>query len=92
MSITWTTSGVAPVERVKFGLLESDLNYIAHSTSHTFDWNYQKDTGDFYYTSGFIHEALMVNLVPGKKHFYQVSGGSGSQNFTGETVLICFDK
>ena len=72
MAITWTTNSVSSVEIVKYGVLEGDMNFKAYSTSHQYDWNFQKEKDEYYYTSGYIHEALMVNLMPGKKHFYQV--------------------
>ena len=72
MSLTWTTNDISHIEEVRYGVLEGDLNNTATSISHQYDWNEQED-GTYVYTSGFIHEALMVNLVPGAIHFYQVT-------------------
>eukprot|EP00116_Pleurobrachia_bachei_P007222 sb/3467484/ len=71
MSLTWTTNDVSHLEEVRYGVLEGDLNNTATSISHQYNWNEQED-GSYVYTSGFIHEALMVNLVPGVIHFYQI--------------------
>eukprot|EP00116_Pleurobrachia_bachei_P003939 sb/3464201/ len=71
MSLTWTTNDVSHLEEVRYGVLEGDLNNTATSISHQYNWNEQED-GSYVYTSGFIHEALMVNLVPGAIHFYQI--------------------
>ena len=72
MAITWTTNSVTHHEVVNYGLVEADLNYTAVSISHQFKWHWDAEKGGFVYHSGFIHECLMVNLVPGRIHFYQV--------------------
>ena len=72
MAISWNTNSVTHHEVVKYGLLEADLNYTALAISHQFKWDWDKEEGKFRYISGFIHECLMVNLIPGRIHFYQV--------------------
>ena len=72
MAITWTTNSVSHYEVVNYGVLETDLNYTALSISHQFKWHWLPEQSDYKYTSGFIHESLMVNLIPGRIHFYQV--------------------
>ena len=72
MAISWNTNSVSHYEEVHYGLVEGDLNFTARSISHQFKWHWLEEEGKFLYTSGFIHEALMVNLIPGRIHFYQV--------------------
>ena len=73
MAIMWTTNSLGVKECVRYGVSETDMKFSAVSTSHQYHWNYKKELGDFYYTSGFIHEALMINLQPGQRHYYQVT-------------------
>ena len=72
MAITWTTNDVTNPNEVRYGLADSNLNNTATSISHQYQWD-EDDDGNYAYTSGFIHEALMVNLLPGAIHYYQVS-------------------
>ena len=72
MALSWNTNSVSHHEQVNYGLLESDLNYTAYSISHQFAWHWVPEDGDYAYVSGYIHECLMVNLIPGRIHFYQV--------------------
>ena len=72
MALSWNTNSVSHHEQVNYGLLESDLNYTAYSVSHQFAWHWVPEKGDYTYVSGYIHECLMVNLIPGRIHFYQV--------------------
>ena len=72
MAITWTTNDVTNPNEVRYGLADSNLNNTATSISHQYQWD-EDDNGNYAYTSGYIHEALMVNLLPGAIHYYQVS-------------------
>ena len=80
MAITWTTNRVTGHELVNYGPIQSDLAYTSTSISNQYRWQWDPHTQDWYYTSGFIHEALMINLIPGMIHFYQIeSNGRRSE-------------
>ena len=72
MAITWTTNGRTEHELVNYGPVKSDLNYTSTSISHQYKWHWDAELSEWYYTSGFIHEALMINLIPGMIHYYQI--------------------
>ena len=61
---------------MKYGPVKSDLNYTSTSISHQYKWYWDPQLQNWYYTSGFIHEALMINLIPGRIHYYQVEDRS----------------
>ena len=65
--------------------MKSDLNYTSTSISHQYKWHWDADLSEWYYTSGFIHEALMINLIPGMIHHYQVR--IASEGCCGYTAL-----
>ena len=72
MALTWTTNSVNHFNVVNYGIMEADLNYTSTSISHQFKWHWDEEEAKWVYISGFIHECLMVNLMPGRIHFYQV--------------------
>lgn len=71
----WDWYNWVTLHQVLYGLFATNLHYEAISVYHQYDWNYNDETKEFGYTSGYIHEALMVNLEPGKIHFYKVRAG-----------------
>lgn len=75
MSMTWTTSEHHEKNVVRYGTSPNVdmLNFVAYSISHRYTFgNYTDPVPAETYTSGFIHEALLVNLDPGKKYYYQI--------------------
>ncbi|KAL5265302.1 hypothetical protein ACHWQZ_G006140 [Mnemiopsis leidyi] len=80
MAITWTTNDTTEHEQVNYGLMMTELNYTSTSISHQYKWRFNETSKEWYYTSGFIHEALMINLIPGRIHYYQIeSNGMKSE-------------
>ena len=61
-----------PLQCGELWIMEADLNYTSTSISHQFKWHWDEEEAKWVYISGFIHECLMVNLMPGRIHFYQV--------------------